>query len=181
MDFAWTDNQLALRRAAAEFAALRLAEGVVGRDREGLFSPGLWQACAQFGLQGLLVPAEWAGGGHDLLSAVAVLEGIGYGARDNGLVFSVAAHAASCAGPVAAHGSEEQKREWLPRLADGSAIAAPAMTEPGSGSSALDLRTTATPSGDDWVIDGSKTFVTNALCLGRRVRWASGSGLSDNG
>lgn len=162
MDFDWTDNRLALRRAAAEFAALRLVEGVAGRDREGVFSRELWQACAEFGLQGLLVPSDWDGGGHDLLSAVAVLEGIGYGARDNGLVFSVAAHAASCAGPLADHGSEAQKREWLPRLADGSAIGATGITEPDSGSNALALGTTATSSGDDWVLDGSKTFVTNA-------------------
>lgn len=162
MDFDWTDNRLALRRAAAEFAALRLVEGVAGRDREGVFSRELWQACAEFGLQGLLVPSDWDGGGHDLLSAVAVLEGVGYGARDNGLVFSVAAHAASCAGPLADHGSEAQKREWLPRLADGSAIGATGITEPDSGSNALALGTTATSSGDDWVLDGSKTFVTNA-------------------
>ena len=162
MDFAWTEDQLELRRGAVEFASRRLAEGVIERDREDVFSRELWDACAEFGLQGLLVPKEWNGVGQDLLSAVATLEGIGYGARDNGLVFSVAAHAASCEGPLATFGSEAQKDEWLPRLADGSAIGATGITEPDSGSNALALGTTAVESRGDWVLNGSKTFVTNA-------------------
>jgi len=162
VDFDWSDEQLELRRAAVEFASRRLVEGVIERDRECVFSRELWDACAEFGLQGILVPAEWQGAGHDLLTAVAVLEGIGYGARDNGLVFSVAAHAASCEGPLVAFGSAEQRQEWLPRLADGSAIGATGITEPDSGSNALALATTAVESGGGWILDGSKTFVTNA-------------------
>lgn len=162
MEFDWTDDQLELRRGAVEFASRRLAEGVRERDRNGAFDRELWAACAEFGLQGLLVPEEWNGAGQDLLSAVAVLEGVGYGARDNGLVFSIAAHAASCEGPLAAFGSQAQKDEWLPRLADGSVIGATGITEPDSGSNALALAATAVRDGDDWVLDGSKTFVTNA-------------------
>jgi alkylation response protein AidB-like acyl-CoA dehydrogenase len=162
VDFNWTEGQLDLRRGAVEFSSRRLAEGVTGRDRDGAFSRELWDACAAFGLQGLMVPEEWHGGGQDLLSAVAVLEGIGYGARDNGLVFSVASHVASCEGPLSEFGSEDQKQEWLPRLADGSAIGATGITEPDSGSNALALVTTATETGGDWILDGSKTFVTNA-------------------
>ena len=162
MDFGWTEDHLALRRGAAEFGARRLAEGAGARDREGTFCRERWAACAEFGLTGLLVPEEWGGAGHDLLSAVAILEGVGYGARDNGLVFSATAQAASCAGPLVEYGTEEQKREWLPRLVDGSAIGATAITEPDSGSSALALATAAVESGGDFVLDGSKTFVTNA-------------------
>ena len=162
MDFDWTDDHLELRRGAVEFASRRLVEGVSERDRAGVFPRDLWDACAEFGLQGIQVPEEWDGGGHDLLSAVAILEGIGYGARDNGLVFSVAAHAASCEGPLAAFGSHAQKNEWLPRLASGSAIGATGVTEPDSGSNALALATTAVESRGDWVLDGTKTFVTNA-------------------
>jgi len=162
MDFEWTEEAALLRRAAEEFAAAELTAGVADRDREGVFSRESWEACARFGLQGLLIPPAWGGGGRDLLSAVAILEGIGRGARDNGLVFSVAAHAASCVGPIVDHGTDAQKRAWLPRLADGSAIGAPAMTEPDSGSSALSLGTTARPDKDGWVLDGTKAFVTNA-------------------
>jgi alkylation response protein AidB-like acyl-CoA dehydrogenase len=162
MDFAWTEDHLELRRGAVEFASRRLVEGVTERDRNGEFSRELWDACAEFGLQGLLAPVAAGGGGHGLDGAVAVLEGIGCGARDNGLVFSVASHLASCAHPLAAFGSAEQKEEWLPRLASGAAIGATGVTEPDSGSSALALATTATPDGDGWLINGSKTFVTNA-------------------
>jgi alkylation response protein AidB-like acyl-CoA dehydrogenase len=161
VDFDWSEEQTALRVGAVEFSSRRLADGVIERDRDGVFARDLWDACAEFGLQGILIPGEWQGGGQDLLSAVAVLEGVGYGARDNGLVFSVASHAASCAGPLVEFGSEQQKSRWLPGLADGSAIGATAITEPDSGSDALALATTAVKSNGDWVLDGSKTFVTN--------------------
>lgn len=176
MDFDWTDDQLQLRRGAVEFASRRLADGVTERDREHLFSRELWQACAEFGIQGMLVPTTWQGTGQDLLSAVAILEGIGYGARDNGLVFSVAAHTASCEGPLATFGNEEQKQEWLPRLATGEVIGATGITEPDSGSSALALRTTAVEKGGDWVLDGAKTFVTNGPVADLFIIYARTSG-----
>ena len=162
MRFDWNDEQADLRRAAEDFAAARLVEGASERDRARAFSRELWRACADFGLQGVLVPESSGGGGHDLLSAVAVFEGAGYGARDNGLVFSVAAHAASCVGPLVEFGNEAQKDAWLSRLADGSAIGATGITEPDSGSNALASATTAERDGDGWVLQGSKTFVTNA-------------------
>jgi alkylation response protein AidB-like acyl-CoA dehydrogenase len=161
VDFEWTDEHLGLRRGAVEFASSRLAQGVIDRDRDGTFPRDLWDACAEFGLQGLLVPEEWRGAGQDLLSAMAVLEGVGYGARDNGLVFSVVAHVASCAEPLAAFGSKALKDRWLPNLADGSAVGATAITEPDSGSNVFALAARALPEGGDWVLDGSKSFVTN--------------------
>ena len=91
MEFNWTDDQSRLRQGAVEFASSRLVDGVIERDRRGEFSRELWDACAEFGLQGLLIPEPWQGTGHDLVTAVAILEGIGYGALDNGLVFSVTA------------------------------------------------------------------------------------------
>jgi alkylation response protein AidB-like acyl-CoA dehydrogenase len=180
VEFDWTDDQLRLRRGAVEFASERLVEGVTARDRAAVFPRELWEACAEFGLQGLMVPAEWNGAGHDLLTAVAILEGIGYAARDNGLVFSVTAHVASCEGPLAEFGTDEQKQEWLPRLADGSAIGATGVTEPDSGSNALALGTTAVESEGDWVLSGSKTFVTNAPVADLFVLYArtGGSGFA---
>lgn len=162
MDFAWTDEQNGLKRSAVEFAAARLADGSVVRDREGRFARDLWQACAEFGLQGMLVPAALGGGGHDLLSAMAILEGIGYGGRDNGLVFSVTAHLASCVEPLSAFGTAEQAAAWLPRLASGELVGATAITEPDTGSNVFGLRTTAVERDGGWALTGSKTFVTNA-------------------
>jgi alkylation response protein AidB-like acyl-CoA dehydrogenase len=162
VEFGWTDEQKSLRRGAVEFATRRLTDGVAERDRNCEFSRKLWDACAEFGLQGIMAPAAYNGSEHDLMSAVAVLEGVGYGALDNGVVFSVTAHAASCEGPLSAFGSEAQKDEWLPRLADGSVIGATGVTEPDSGSDVLAMETTAVESDGAWVLDGSKTFVTNA-------------------
>ncbi len=176
MDFDWTDDQLRLRRGAVEFASDRLTKGVARRDREAVFPRELWDACAEFGLQGILVPKEWNGGAQDLQSTVAVLEGIGYGARDNGLVFSVAAHVASCGSLLSEFGSEAQKREWLPRVAAGTAIGATGVTEPDSGSNALALRMTAVEGRGDWVLNGSKTFVTNAPVADLFVVYARSGG-----
>ncbi|MEM9293629.1 MAG: acyl-CoA dehydrogenase family protein [Acidobacteriota bacterium] len=162
MEFDWTDEQRELRRSAVDFASRYLVEGTAERDRDGTFSREIWDACGDYGLQGLLVPPEWNGSGQDLLSAVTVLEGIGYGGRDNGMIFSVAAHAASCEGPLAVFGSEPQKERWLRGLADGSLIGATGITEPDSGSNALGLGTTAEQQDGEWVLNGSKTFVTNA-------------------
>jgi alkylation response protein AidB-like acyl-CoA dehydrogenase len=160
--FGWSEEQSTLREAAVEFAQRTLVDGVADRDREARFSRELWDACGEFGLQGLMVPREWGGAGHDLLTTVAILEGIGYGARDNGLVFSISAHAASCEVPLVAFGTEEQKAEWLPRLARGEAIGATGITEPDTGSDVFGLRTTAVEDGDGYLLNGSKTFVTNA-------------------
>ena len=162
MNFDWTDDEKLLRQSAYDFASRELSDGVVERDREGAFSRGHWDACADFGLQGLMVPAAFGGGGHDLATAVAILEAVGRGALDNGLVFAVTAHAASCAGPIVEYGSDEQRARWLHGLADGSIVGATGITEPDSGSNALGLGTTATRDGDDWILAGGKTFVTNA-------------------
>jgi alkylation response protein AidB-like acyl-CoA dehydrogenase len=166
MDFAWNEDQLAIRDAATEFGARMLVEGVEARDREGQFSRAAWDACAEFGLHGLLVPGAWGGDEQDLLTAVATYEGVGRGALDNGTIFAVAAHAASCAGPIMDYGSDAQKNAWLPRLADGSIIGAAAITEPGSGSNALGLATSADKTDDGWVLNGAKTFVSNAPMAG---------------
>jgi alkylation response protein AidB-like acyl-CoA dehydrogenase len=181
MDFDWSDEHLELRRGAVEFASRQLVEGATERDRRGVFSRELWDACAEFGLQGLLVPQQWGGAGRDLLPAVAVMEGIGYGARDNGIVFSVAAHSASCAEPLVAFGSEAQQEEWLPWLAAGSIIGATAITEPDSGSNALAMGTTVVESDGGWRLNGSKTFVTNAPVADLLLIYARTGGLGFSG
>ena len=162
MNFAWSEDQETLRGAAVEFGQRVLTEGIEERDRNGIFDQSLWEECAGFGLPGLLIPESHSGLGHDLLTAVGVMESVGKGALDNGMVFTVAAHAASCAGPILDYGTDAQKAEWLPGMADGSRIGAAAITEPGSGSNALGLSTSATRDGDDWVLQGAKTFVSNA-------------------
>jgi hypothetical protein len=114
------------------------------------------------GLPGLPVPQAYGGLGFDPLTTAIALEAFGYGCKDSGLVFSVAAHLLSCVVPLWKHGSEDQKRRWLPGLCDGRLIGVHAMTEPESGSDAFAMRTTAKPDGGGWVLNGVKTFITNA-------------------
>jgi alkylation response protein AidB-like acyl-CoA dehydrogenase len=96
------------------------------------------------------------------VTTIAALEALGYACTDNGLIFSVNAQMWACETPIVRFGSEEQKQRWLPGLCDGSVIAAHGMSEPGSGSDAFSLSTTAEQNGDVYVLNGSKTFVTNA-------------------
>ena len=156
------EEQRALQRSIVEFAAAELGHDLERRDRDGAFSREEWRKCARLGLLGLPVPVAYGGVGASATTTAAALEGLGYGCSDNGLIFSLNAHMWACGHPILRFGSEQQRRRWLPGLCDGSLIAAHGMTEPESGSDAFALRTTATPADDGWVLNGSKTFVTNA-------------------
>jgi hypothetical protein len=114
------------------------------------------------GIPGLAVPAQYGGLGQDPLTVVGALERLGYACRDNGLLFSLNAHMWTACAPVLAFGSERQKAKYLPRLCSGEWIGGNAMSEPGSGSDAYGMRTTAEKRGEFYVLNGSKTFVTNA-------------------
>ncbi len=162
MDFDWTDEQRELRAAVARFAEAELSDDVGRRDRNGEFSREAWSKCADFGIQGLPVPPEYGGAGADALTTIAALEGLGYGCLDGGLVFSLNAQMWACELPLVKFGTEEQKRRYLPALCEGSAIAAHGMSEPEAGSDALALKATAERRGRHFVLNGSKTFVTNA-------------------
>jgi alkylation response protein AidB-like acyl-CoA dehydrogenase len=161
MDFRLTEEQQGLRAAALEFAQKELNHGVIEREREGKFSRELWQKCADFGLLGLPMPEEHGGAGSDILTTMLALEGLGYGCVDNGLIFSLNAQLWAVETPIARFGTEEQKRTYLPELCRGSMIGAHAMSEPGSGSDAYALATTARETESGYVLSGSKTFVTN--------------------
>src|SRR5439155_1788855 len=130
-------------------------------DREREFPHDLWLKCGEIGLQGLPVPTEYGGGGLDPLSCAIALEAFGYGCHDGGLVFSVCAHLLSCVVPLWKHGSEQQRRRFLPGLCNGTLVGVNAMTEPGSGSDAFSLRTTALANGEGFRLNGTKTFASN--------------------
>jgi alkylation response protein AidB-like acyl-CoA dehydrogenase len=162
MDFELTDDQRSLRASVVEFAQRELNDGVLERDREAAFSRDAWRRCAELGILGLPVPEEYGGAGSDATTTLVALEALGYACADNGLLFSLNAQLWAIETPILRYGSEEQKRRWLPGLADGSVLAAHGMSEPASGSDAFSLATTARKDGDAYVLDGSKTFVTNA-------------------
>jgi alkylation response protein AidB-like acyl-CoA dehydrogenase len=173
MDFAWSQEDAALRAAIVRFARQELGEEVVDRDRRSEFSWEGWKKCAAFGIQGLPIPPQFGGGGANILTTAGALESLGYGCRDNGLVFSINAHMWSTVVPIATFGSEAQKNRYLTKLVTGEWIGAHAMSEPMSGSDAYSLRTRAERRGDVYVLNGRKTFITNAPTADLTVVFAS--------
>ena len=161
MDFSPTPEQRSLREEIVRFARKELNEGLIERDREQVFSRELWLKCGELGLQGLPVPEEYGGAGVDALTTAMALEALGYGCRDSGLVFSICAHLLSCVVPIWKHGNEAQRRKYLPGLCNGTLIGVHAMTEPGSGSDAFNMATTAAPDRDGFRLNGTKTFISN--------------------
>ncbi|MGD0760689.1 MAG: acyl-CoA dehydrogenase family protein [Candidatus Sulfotelmatobacter sp.] len=162
MDFSWSDDELTLQKSVIKFAREELNDNVIARDLNEEFSWDGWKKCAKFGIQGLPVAEEYGGGGADILTTVCALEALGYGCRDNGLIFSINAHMWSSEIPFQSFGTAEQKKKYLPKLTSGEFVGVHAMTEPSSGSDAFALRSRAERKGDRYVINGTKTFITNA-------------------
>jgi alkylation response protein AidB-like acyl-CoA dehydrogenase len=157
-----TDEQQQLQNGAVEFARAELNDDVIRRDREEVFSIDGWKKCARFGALGLPVPCEYGGMGLGITDVIAVMEGLGYGARDQGLLFSINAHLWTNTLPILTYGTEEQKRKYLPGLCSGELIGANGASEPDAGSDIFAMRTRAERRGDGYVLNGTKMFVSNA-------------------
>jgi alkylation response protein AidB-like acyl-CoA dehydrogenase len=162
MDFSLSAEQRELKDAAAVFAREKLCGDLARREEAGEFPVEAWRACARFGIQGLPVPAELGGGGSDILTTVLVMEALGYGCGDNGLIFSLNAQMWSLQLPLVKFGTPAQQQAYLPGLMAGEMIGVHAMTEPDSGSDAFSMRTRAERQGDDYVLTGTKLYITNA-------------------
>ena len=160
MNFDLTQEQQLVRDTVREFAESRIAPVAAELDREHRFPYELVAELAELGLMGMTVPEEYGGAGADTLSyAVAVEE---LTRIDSSVAITVAAHHSLGTLPIFYFGNEEQKREWLPQLASGQKLAAFGLTEPGAGSDAGATRTTAELRDGQWVVNGSKIFITNA-------------------
>jgi alkylation response protein AidB-like acyl-CoA dehydrogenase len=162
VDLELTEEQQRLQNAAVEFARAELNDDVIRRDREEVFSFEGWKKCAHFGALGLPVPCEYGGMGVGITDVIAVMEGLGYGARDQGLLFSINAHLWTNTLPILTYGTEEQKKKYLPRLCNGELIGANGASEPDAGSDIFAMRTRAERRGDCYVLNGTKMFVSNA-------------------
>lgn len=156
----WTDDQRRLRDALAPLLD-KLNDGHVERDAEAAFPRAQWDLLRTTGILGLPFEEQWGGLGQDLLTTMYVLEGLGLGCRDAGLNFSVCSHLVSTGVPLQRFGSQRLKERYLPGLCSGDLIGAHAISEPDSGSDALAMRTRAERDGDDFVLTGSKAFVSN--------------------
>jgi alkylation response protein AidB-like acyl-CoA dehydrogenase len=162
VDLSFTPDQLALRGEIVKFARQELNADLSVRDREQAFSREGWLKCAAFGIHGLPFPREYGGSDADIVTTMLAMEGLGYGCKDSGLIFAINAQMWAVQTPIAIFGTDAQKERYLPKLCGGEWIGAHGMTEPESGSDSSALATTAVRRGDKWILNGTKTFVTNA-------------------
>jgi short/branched chain acyl-CoA dehydrogenase len=160
LKFALTDEQELVRRTVRDFAETRVAPVAEELDRDARFPYELVSELGELGLMGLPVSEEYGGAGGDTVSYAIAIEELTR--VDSSVAITVAAHTSLGTMPIVLFGSEEQKREWLPQLASGRGLAAFGLTEPEAGSDAGATRTKAEARDGEWVIDGSKIFITNA-------------------
>ncbi len=154
-----------IRQTARDFAAQELLPAIRERDRASRFDPALMAKLGPLGFMGIMVPEAYGGAGLDCRSQAIIIEELGR--VDASLALNVAAHNGLGLGQIMIGGTEDLKRRVVPELARGEAYVAWALTEPGSGSDAGGLRTTAVRDGDTWVLNGSKMFIT----LGTVAKW----------
>ncbi len=149
-----------LRDTVRQFALEKIAPVAEELDRDKRFPYELVRELAELGLMGMTIPEEYEGAGSDTLSYAIAIEELTR--IDSSVAITVAAHHSLGTLPIYYFGSEEQKREWLPDLASGRKLAAFGLTEAGAGSDAGATRTTARLENGEWIVDGSKMFITNA-------------------
>jgi short/branched chain acyl-CoA dehydrogenase len=160
VNFDLTEEQELVRRTVRDFAEQKVAPVAEQLDREHSFPYDLVAELAELGLMGMPIPEEYGGGGSDTISYAIAIEELTR--IDSSIAITVAAHTSLGTMPIFLFGTEEQKQEWLPDLASGMKLAAFGLTEPGAGSDAAATRTRAELENGDWVINGSKIFITNA-------------------
>jgi butyryl-CoA dehydrogenase len=155
-----TEEQELLRDTVRDFAQSELLPQAVAIDRDARFPVETFRQLADLGLLGLPIPEEYEGAGADTVTTVLVVEELAKCCGSTAL--GVAAHTSLCLAPIWAFGTEEQRRRWVPDLASGRKLGAFGLTEPNAGSDAGGTRTTAVRDGGDWILNGSKIFITNA-------------------
>ena len=166
MDFDLTAEQELIRDTVRTFARERVAPAAAELDLEARFPYELVAELGELGLMGLPIPDEYGGAGGDTVSYAIAIEELTR--VDSSVAITVAAHTSLGTMPILLFGNEEQKEHWLPDLASGKRLAAFGLTEPGAGSDAGNTRTTAELRDGQWVINGSKLFITNA---GTDITW----------
>ncbi|QGN48316.1 acyl-CoA dehydrogenase [Micromonospora sp. WMMC415] len=159
MDLHLSAEQAAVRRLAADFVDREVVPHAATWDRRESVDRGIVGKLGEVGFLGLTIPEEHGGSGGDHLSYCLVLEELGRG--DSAVRGIVSVSLGLVAKSIAAHGTPEQRQRWLPALCSGAALGCFALTEPDSGSDAAALTTRAVRDGDDWLITGRKTFITN--------------------
>ncbi|PRO65737.1 acyl-CoA dehydrogenase [Alkalicoccus urumqiensis] len=159
MQFQLSDEQEMIRKMVRDFSEKEVAPTAAERDEEERFDRGIFDQMAELGLTGIPWPEEYGGIGADYLSYVIAVEELSRVCASTGVTLS--AHISLCSWPIYTFGTEEQKQQFLRPLAEGAKLGAYALSEPGSGSDAAGMKTTAVKDGDDYVLNGSKVWITN--------------------
>jgi len=159
MNFQLSEEHEMIRKMDRDFAENEVAPTAAERDEEERFDREIFDKMAELGLTGIPWPEEYGGIGSDYLAYAIAVEELSRVCASSGVVLS--AHTSLASWPIYRFGTEEQKQKYLVPLARGTSIGAYALTEPGSGSDAASMKTTAVKQGDHYVINGSKIFITN--------------------
>ncbi|HEX7421081.1 MAG TPA: acyl-CoA dehydrogenase family protein [Thermoanaerobaculia bacterium] len=160
MDFSLNEEQNQIKRMVREFAESEIKPHLMKWDEAQHFPVDTFKRAGALGMLGVTLPEEYGGAGLSYVDYVNVIEELGV--IDSGFALSVAAHNSLCTGHTYLAGNDAQKKKWLPKLTSGQWIGAWGLTEPGSGSDASGMRTTAVKDGKGWVLNGTKNFITNA-------------------
>ncbi|MCX5768787.1 MAG: acyl-CoA dehydrogenase family protein [Candidatus Hydrogenedentes bacterium] len=160
MDFHLSHEQIALQKTVRDFAAKEIAPLAIEIDRDARFPAETFKKLADMGLLGLLIPKGYGGRGDTVLACCVVSEEIARACASTSM--SYLTHSVLFSHNLTCNGSEEQKKKYLPDAAAGKTIGAIAMTEPNAGSDVLSIETSGARDGDDYIINGRKTFITNA-------------------
>ena len=164
MDFDLPDEHRMIRESVREFCEEEIAPIAQEIEDAHRFPAEIFDELAQLDVMGVPIAEEWGGLGGDQLMYALVTEELGRVSGSVGL--SYAAHVSLASKPIENYGTDEQKERWLRPLATGEYLGGWALTEPGSGSDASSMETTATKDGDEWVLNGTKQFITNASVAG---------------
>ena len=159
MNFLETENQTMIKQMIADFAEKEIRPKMMEWDESQEFPVPLFKKLGELGLMGVFIPEQYGGSGMDYHEYITVVSEISKVCGSIGL--SVAAHNSLCTGHIYYNGSEEQKQKYLPKLASAEWIGAWGLTETGTGSDAGGMSTTAVRDGDDWILNGSKNFITH--------------------
>lgn len=160
MQFTLIEDQKIVQKLARDFAEKRLAPTVSERDHKEEFSRALADEMGEMGLTGICFPESYGGSGGDVLSYILAVEELSK--ADDGVGITLSADVSLCAWPIYAYGTEEQKQKYLIPLAEGEKLGAFGLTEPNAGTDAGGQQTVAVLDGDDYILNGSKIFITNA-------------------
>jgi len=160
MIFDLTEDHIMMRKMVRDFAEKECGPGAEERDEAEEFSEEIWRKAGALGLAGITFPEEYGGVGADYISYAITVEELSR--VDASVGVTISAHASLCANPIALFGTEEQKKKYLTPLATGEKLGAFGLTEPMAGSDASGTRTMAVRDGDDYILNGSKIFITNA-------------------